>query len=76
MDKAMDDIFNNCIKEDNQLCTALSKSIIVNDRLKHIDILYHLLINNIEKETVSVKYIPTSDMIADALTKAPPQNKF
>lgn len=34
------EIFNICIKEDNQGCNSLSKDNIVNNRSKHIDIKY------------------------------------
>lgn len=54
----------------------MSKNSIVNDRSEHIDIKYQFLIDKIKRETVSVEFISTSDMIADNLTKALPRDKF
>lgn len=55
---------------------VLSRDNIFIDRSKHIDIKYQVLNDNIKKRTVFIGYIPASEMVADALTKAFPQNTF
>lgn len=76
MEKTMNIIFNICNKQDIHGCTAPSRDNIVNDRSSYIDVEYHLLIDNIKKGTVSVEYVPISDMTADALTNALSRDKF
>ena len=38
-------------------------------RTKHINIRYHFVRDEINKNDIEIKYIPTNDMIADFLTK-------
>lgn len=64
------------IYEDNQ---ATIQSICGNERLKrmkHIDLKYHFIKDIIEKEIVEIKYIPTTDQLADVLTKPLSKNVF
>lgn len=38
-------------------------------RTKHIDVRHHFIRETIEDKQIAVKYIPTEEMVADALTK-------
>ena len=58
------DIFN-----DNQSAQKLANNPVFHDRSKHIDISYHFLRDIVSEGTVNLKYLPTSEMIADILTK-------
>jgi len=57
------------IFEDNQGCIALAKNPVAHERTKHIDIRYHFIREQIEENTIDVKYLPTEEMLADLLTK-------
>lgn len=61
---------------DNQSSHALSKNPIHHQRTKHIDIQYHFVREKVLDNTISLEYIPTNIMIADALTKALPKPRF
>lgn len=54
---------------DNQGALALVKNPQLHERSKHIDICYHFIRDLAEKKKLRICYIPTSDMIADGLTK-------
>ena len=57
------------IKEDNQGAIALSKNPKYHPRTKHIDIKYHYIRNKVANKEVILDYCPTSEMLADLLTK-------
>lgn len=61
---------------DNQGAIHLVKNPVLSDRSKHIDISYHFIRDLAEKKRISVKYIPTHDMIADGMTKPLPRVGF
>jgi hypothetical protein len=44
-------------------------------KTKHIDIAHHFVRKRVETGELEVMYIPTDDMIADNLTKAPTTDK-
>ena len=48
----------------------------LNPKLKHISIKYHFNIDNIEKNIIKLKYIDTTNMLADILTKCVNGNKI
>jgi len=54
---------------DNQGALALVKNPHLHERSKHIDICYHYIRDLAEKKKLEVIYIPTGDMVADAMTK-------
>lgn len=54
---------------DNQGALALVKNPHLHERSKHIDICYHYIRDLAEKKKLEVTYIPTGDMVADAMTK-------
>lgn len=57
------------IFEDNQSAIELSRNPKFHNRTKHIDISYHYVREQVNLNTVSVKYCPTEDMLADVMTK-------
>ena len=61
------------IKEDNHGALALSRNPIVHSRTKHIDIRFHFIRKALEDGIVDVAYCPTSEMVADILTKPIPR---
>lgn len=61
---------------DNQGALALSKNPEHHARSKHIDIQWHYVREEVEKNKIDLQYISTEKMIADVLTKALPGPKF
>jgi len=64
------------IYEDNQSCISLAKNPVHHARTKHIDIQHHFIREKVESKEIDVVYMPTDDMVADALTKPLPRPKF
>jgi hypothetical protein len=64
------------IFEDNQSTIALAKNPVHHQRTKHIDVRHHFVREQVEIGSIQLEYIPTTDMIADALTKALPRPKL
>lgn len=58
------------IYEDNQSCIKLTKNDSNHGRMKHVDIKYHFVKDQVEKGEIAVKYCKTEEMIADILTKS------
>ncbi|PSS36786.1 hypothetical protein PHLCEN_2v1417, partial [Hermanssonia centrifuga] len=58
------------IYSNNQGAIALSKDDRFHTRTKHIDIRFHFVRQYVEDGTLSITYLPTDRMLADALTKA------
>ena len=58
------------IFEDNQGAIALYKNPVNRQRLKHIDVRYHFIRTMQNTGKVLIKYCPTTDMVADLMTKA------
>ena len=57
------------IYEDNQGAIQLSKNPKFHSRTKHIDVSYHYIREQVNQNTVSVKYCASEDMLADIMTK-------
>ena len=55
---------------DNSSSFYISKTPVQHVRTKHIEIRHHFLWDNVEKQLVDMKFIGTSDQIADIFTKA------
>ncbi len=64
------------IYEDNQSAICMSKNPQFHGRCKHIDIKYHFVRDLVEKKTITVRYCPTSSMLADIFTKGIPKEQF
>lgn len=54
---------------DNQGAIVLSKDSTFHARTKHIDVQFHFVRQTVSTSQSKIKYCPTDDMIADALTK-------
>ena len=64
------------IREDNQGAIAMAKNPVGHKRTKHIDIKHHFIREAVRAGTVTLEYCPTSQMIADILTKPLPKLQF
>ena len=57
------------VNEDNQSTIKLVENPVFHKRSKHVDIKYHFVRVVVEKNTLDIQYIPTTDNIADIFTK-------
>jgi hypothetical protein len=64
------------IMGDNQGAIALAKDNKFHSRTKHIDLRYHFIREAVEDGKIILKYVPTSDNVADIFTKALAKPKF
>jgi hypothetical protein len=62
------------IMNDNQGARSLAQNPIQHSRTKHIDIRHHFVREILQRKEIEIKYIQTSEMLADFLTK--PLSKF
>ena len=62
--------------EDNQGCIALAKKPVHHKRTKHIDVRHHFIREKVEMGIIELRYLPTGEMVADALTKGLPAPQF
>ena len=58
------------IYEDNQGAIEISKNPKHHNRTKHIDLSFHFTCERVSSKEVTVVHCPTSNMIADVMTKA------
>ena len=58
------------IYEDNQTCQTLAVEPRAAKRTRHCDIRYHWIREHIQAGEIAVQWIPTTDMLADLMTKA------
>ena len=61
---------------DNQGAVALAKNPESHARSKHIDIQWHYQGEKVADGSITLKYVPTSEQIADGLTKPLTKEKF
>jgi hypothetical protein len=54
---------------DNQGALALVQNPHLHERSKHIDICYHFIRDLEEKGRLDVSFVPTTEMVADGMTK-------
>ena len=54
----------------------MSRSPQFDDRSKHIRIKYHFVRDQVTEGTIKLKYCPTTEMVADMLTKGLPKDQF
>ena len=64
------------MKCDNQSAIFFTKDPVQHQRSKHIDVRYHFARQAQQEKTISVEYIPTEEMLADALTKSLTKDKM
>ena len=64
------------IKEDNKACQLFADHSGSHQRTKHIDVRHHFVRERIQRESIRVDYIPTSDNVADVFTKALQRDQF
>lgn len=57
------------IREDNQACIRVAEEDKPMKRLKHVDVRYHFVRDEIQKGVVRLVYVATDDQIADVMTK-------
>ena len=67
---------NITIYDDNLSTIDVSRNPKFHSRMKHMDIKYHFLRDNVESGDISLKYVGTDEQIADVLTKALAREKF
>jgi hypothetical protein len=58
---------------DNQGAISLAKNPKFHQRTKHIDTRYHFIRELVKMNVVNLEYCPTTEMVADCLTKAMPK---
>jgi hypothetical protein len=59
---------------DNQGSLTLAKNPVYHALTKHIDIQHHFVCEKVANGTIALKYIPTKEMVANAMTKSLPRN--
>ena len=57
------------VNQDNQSTIHLAKCSGIKNRTKHIDVSYHFIKDLVRDKLVYLKYCPSEEMTADALTK-------
>jgi hypothetical protein len=63
------------IFEDNQGAIELSKNPKFHNRTKHIDVSFHFIREQVNRNIVCVQYCRTENMLADVMTKVLPKAK-
>jgi hypothetical protein len=54
---------------DSTSSISVAKNLVLHSKTKHIEVRYHFLRDNIEKEKISLIHVPTHDQLADIFTK-------
>ena len=62
--------------KDNQAAIAMMKNPQFHGRSKHISIKYHFVRHKVNDGTINISYCPTTERIADMLTKGLPTGTF
>lgn len=61
---------------DNKTAISIAHNLVLHGRTKHIEVDKHFIKEKIEAETICIPYLPTSEQIADVLTKGLPKKQF
>lgn len=64
------------IHEDNQACIRVAESDKPTRRMKHVDVRFHFVKNEIDAGIVRLLYVPSEDQVADVMTKGLPRIQF
>jgi hypothetical protein len=60
----------------NQTCIKLTENPVFYDRSKHIEMRYHYVRDMVQKNVLSIQYVPTAEQTTDILTKPLSLTKF
>lgn len=58
------------LRSDNRSALTIAENPKFHSRVKHIDIRYHYLRDEVEKKNLEVRYVPSEENVADILTKS------
>ena len=58
---------------DNKAAIAIAHNPVFHDRTKHVEVDKHFIKEKIEEGIICMPYIPTSEQIADVLSKGVPK---
>lgn len=72
----LDTVENLTLHGDNEMSINLTKNAESQHRTKHIDVQHHYVRELVNKGEFTVKWIPSSEMLADGMTKALPIETF
>ena len=61
---------------DNSSAINISKNPVQHSKMKHIDIRYHFLKDEVQKGTMQLVFVPTKDQIVDIFIKPLPKDLF
>jgi hypothetical protein len=64
------------VYEDNQATIAISSGTKSMSKLRHVDVSFHYVKEKVEDQSVVLQYCPTTEMLADCLTKDLGKNKI
>ncbi|XP_066365316.1 uncharacterized protein [Miscanthus floridulus] len=64
------------LKMDSKSALALAKNLVFHERSKHIRIKYHFIRSCLEDGSIKAEHIPTTNQLADILTKSLGKAKF
>ena len=61
---------------DNKAAISIAHNPVLHDRTKHVEVDKHFIKEKIENGTICMSYLPTSEQVADVLTKGLPKRQF
>ena len=61
---------------DNKAAISIAHNPVLHDRTKHIEVDKHFIREKIESGLICIPYIPTTQQVADILTKGLPNQQF
>lgn len=64
------------LMEDNQACIRIAEEEKPTKRLKHVDVRFHFVRNEIQNRVIRLMYVPTENQIADIMTKGIPRTQY
>jgi hypothetical protein len=79
--KLLSDLFSSELEPtiihcDNQSCIKLTENLVFHDRSKHIKMRYHYVWDMVQKNVLSIQYIPTTEQTTNIFTKPLSLTKF
>lgn len=64
------------IREDNQACISIAEEDKPTKRLKHVDVRFHFVREEIQRRTIQLEYVASEDQLADIMTKGLPRPQY